>query len=844
MAGLVPIPNTRISQLLARERLLSQLQGDQLDLLRLQDQVSTGRRISRASEDPSAAQRAITLQRLLERKEQLRSNVVTGYSFLAASDTALTDVSTLLGGIRGAALGAAATTATEQERQQVAGEVNDAINALVGIGNSRYLGRYLFAGSQTNIEPYAYADGYVRYSGNTKLINDFSDIDVLFTTNAPGHSVFGGFSAEVLGDVDLNPHLSADTLLSSLRGGHGISAGGALQISDGTSTVVVDISRAVTVGDVARLIEANAPAGRTITVDITGQGLTLQLDASGGGNLTVAEVGSGNVASELGILEEIGVLTNPLVGDDLDPVILKTTRLDDLLGSKARARVVSAGDNNDLLIEAAANGAGFNGVTVQFVDDVAAGNEVAVYNAGAGTLTIHIEQGVSNANAVVDAINTQGTFRAQLDLADASLAAQAGTGAVALTATATTAGGAGTTLDLASGMRAVNGGQTQTFDFDDAETVEDLLNILNAEATGLAAEINATATGINLRSRTSGADFQIGENGGQTATQLGVRSFTGETRLDALNYGVGVAAKTGDEYTISLQDLTITTRDGQEFDVDLSTAVTVGDVITAILAEVGGAVTVTGNPDGSFNFVDNTAGTGELAIGEAGIPLPIAGGIAVHVPPVDFAITARDGQVFRVSLAGAQTVQDAINLINAATGGDVVATLASVGNGIQLNDVTGGAGNLTVTSYDGSRAAAELGLIAEGSTTATTPTATLVGGDRHFLETSSVFTTLIRLRDALHAGDVTAIERSISAIDDDIARASFAHAEIGARERALDVSQRSLEDEDVQLRSALSDEIDVDLVEAISNLTARQISLEASLRAMANVLQLSLLNFL
>jgi flagellin-like hook-associated protein FlgL len=46
------------------------------------------------------------------------------------------------------------------------------------------------------------------------------------------------------------------------------------------------------------------------------------------------------------------------------------------------------------------------------------------------------------------------------------------------------------------------------------------------------------------------------------------------------------------------------------------------------------------------------------------------------------------------------------------------------------------------------------------------------------------------------------------------------------------------------LRTALSDEIDVDLIEAISNLTARQISLEASLRAMANVLELSLLNFL
>jgi flagellar hook-associated protein 3 FlgL len=53
-----------------------------------------------------------------------------------------------------------------------------------------------------------------------------------------------------------------------------------------------------------------------------------------------------------------------------------------------------------------------------------------------------------------------------------------------------------------------------------------------------------------------------------------------------------------------------------------------------------------------------------------------------------------------------------------------------------------------------------------------------------------------------------------------------------------------MEEEDVQLRGALSEEIEVDIIEAISNLTARQISLEASLKATANILQLSLLSFL
>ena len=53
-----------------------------------------------------------------------------------------------------------------------------------------------------------------------------------------------------------------------------------------------------------------------------------------------------------------------------------------------------------------------------------------------------------------------------------------------------------------------------------------------------------------------------------------------------------------------------------------------------------------------------------------------------------------------------------------------------------------------------------------------------------------------------------------------------------------------LHDENTQLQSSLSDETDVDLVKAISDLTAKQYSLQASLQTTANILQLSILNYL
>ena len=51
MARITPIPTTRVSDTLAQQRLLNQLQTDQVDILRLQQQISTGRRIQLLSED-------------------------------------------------------------------------------------------------------------------------------------------------------------------------------------------------------------------------------------------------------------------------------------------------------------------------------------------------------------------------------------------------------------------------------------------------------------------------------------------------------------------------------------------------------------------------------------------------------------------------------------------------------------------------------------------------------------------------------------------------------------------------------------------------------------------------
>ena len=62
--------------------------------------------------------------------------------------------------------------------------------------------------------------------------------------------------------------------------------------------------------------------------------------------------------------------------------------------------------------------------------------------------------------------------------------------------------------------------------------------------------------------------------------------------------------------------------------------------------------------------------------------------------------------------------------------------------------------------------------------------------------------------------------------------------------RNLESIQTRLEDEEVELRDALSVEIDADLVDVITNLTTQQFSLQASLQASGQILSLSLLDFI
>ncbi|HLL90945.1 MAG TPA: flagellin hook IN motif-containing protein, partial [Tepidisphaeraceae bacterium] len=177
-----------------------------------------------------------------------------------------------------------------------------------------------------------------------------------------------------------------------------------------------------------------------------------------------------------------------------------------------------------------------------------------------------------------------------------------------LTPIALLRGGAG--LD-AAGFRITNGPATADIDLTGVTTVGDLLNKINGSGTGVLAEVNLAGTGIDLHNTVQGTDLTVGELGGATATQLGVRTFGPATPLAELNNGKGVR-------TVPGADFAITRRDGTVVDVHVDGANTVQDVIDRINTANGGGppfmAAFAGTGNGIVLTDTSVAGTGTFAV--------------------------------------------------------------------------------------------------------------------------------------------------------------------------------------------------------------------------------------
>jgi len=124
------------------------------DLAKLQEQLSTGKRLLRPSDNPTDVANDLKFRTKLTQLKQLKKNMQDGLGFMQITDTAMMSMDTLLQRLRELAIQASSDTMSAKERLFIASEVEQLLRQYIALTDTMFKGDYVFAGTETKIMPF------------------------------------------------------------------------------------------------------------------------------------------------------------------------------------------------------------------------------------------------------------------------------------------------------------------------------------------------------------------------------------------------------------------------------------------------------------------------------------------------------------------------------------------------------------------------------------------------------------------------------------------------------------------------------------------------------------------
>lgn len=427
--------------------------------------------------------------------------------------------------------------------------------------------------------------------------------------------------------------------LDELNSGAGV-ARGQIRITDlGGNTSVIDLSFARTVDDVLNTI--NTDTTINVTANAVGDTLTLTDNVGGGGTISVQEVAGGTTATDLGLGSISG--SGPVeTGADIFALHTgtKLTQLNDGNGMRITDDLTNVDDLSITLVDGTSAG-------VDLASTTTLGEVVNAINNDAdftGKLTAAIASD-GNRLELTDLTSGGGTFSVANGVT--------GTAADDLGLTNTASGGVITGDRLVSGLRdtllsSFNGGQglgtlgqiaitdraggADTVDLASAETLGDIVGLVNGSTANVTASINAARNGITIVDSSAGSGtLTVANNDAtNTADALGIAVNTAVASVDSGSLGRQTLSEStllsslngNGSKGITASDISITDTNGKTVSLDLNTAgsevKTIGDVIDAInqvatTSSLGVQARINDTGDG-ITIIDTVFGSATLGV--------------------------------------------------------------------------------------------------------------------------------------------------------------------------------------------------------------------------------------
>ncbi|MCE9784207.1 flagellar hook-associated protein FlgL [Shewanella algae] len=182
----------RISTSQMYQQNLNSILQKQTDTNRILEQLSSGKKVNTAGDDPVAAIGIDNLYQQNALVQQYLKNVDYSKNHLSMAESKLGSAETLVTSIREQMLRAVNGTLAPSERQMIVDELRGSLDELLSIANTQdESGNYLFSGYSTDNQPFAFdGSGNMVYSGDSGVRDALVAQGVAMGTNIPGDSAF------------------------------------------------------------------------------------------------------------------------------------------------------------------------------------------------------------------------------------------------------------------------------------------------------------------------------------------------------------------------------------------------------------------------------------------------------------------------------------------------------------------------------------------------------------------------------------------------------------------------------------------------------------------------------
>ena len=158
------------------------------DLYRLNEQIASGKRINKPSDDVTGAARALDYKVMIENGDQYLGAINNSINILAYSDAALTAADTALARMKELTVGAANGATGESSMMAYAAEARELRDQLLSLANTKVGNAYIFSGFRTDAPAF---DSSYAYQGDSGLINVNVGGGMQVTQNVTGDETFG-----------------------------------------------------------------------------------------------------------------------------------------------------------------------------------------------------------------------------------------------------------------------------------------------------------------------------------------------------------------------------------------------------------------------------------------------------------------------------------------------------------------------------------------------------------------------------------------------------------------------------------------------------------------------------